>query len=61
MALISCRECGARISDEAVRCPSCGARNIKPTSTKLRALQAVFLVAIILAFAVYIALAVIPN
>ncbi len=25
MALISCEECGHRISDQAVRCPSCGA------------------------------------
>ena len=25
MALIYCRECGAKISDKAVECPKCGA------------------------------------
>lgn len=26
MALITCKECGQRISDKAVACPHCGAR-----------------------------------
>lgn len=32
MALIECKECGKQISDEAKRCPSCGAKVKKPAS-----------------------------
>jgi hypothetical protein len=32
MALIKCTECGQQISDEAKRCPSCGAKVKKPAS-----------------------------
>lgn len=33
MALITCKECGAQISEFAESCPSCGAVNVKTTYT----------------------------
>lgn len=30
MALINCKECNSEISDKALDCPKCGARNRKP-------------------------------
>ncbi len=34
MALISCKECGAKISDSAKSCPSCGNPNLQQEKTK---------------------------
>ena len=44
MSLIKCYECGAKISSDAVKCPSCGA-----TNRKVKTMQGVFLIAIALA------------
>ncbi|MDP1924845.1 MAG: zinc-ribbon domain-containing protein [Thiobacillus sp.] len=36
MALITCAECGAQVSDKAEACPHCGAPIEKPASSKVR-------------------------
>jgi Zn finger protein HypA/HybF involved in hydrogenase expression len=45
MALIPCHECGAKISDTAMKCPQCGAGN-----KKVGTATTVYLVVILIAF-----------
>lgn len=47
MALITCHECGAKISDEAKACPSCGAKQKKPTSKMALVISGLVLFSII--------------
>jgi len=48
MALISCHECRAQISNDAKSCPKCGAAN-----KKLTRMQAIWLSAMLVALLVY--------
>jgi Zn finger protein HypA/HybF involved in hydrogenase expression len=49
MALIPCHECGAQISNDATKCPKCGA-----TNKKVAAMQKVYLGAVVLAVLVFL-------
>lgn len=49
MALVSCRECGKRVSDEAQTCPHCGITNPAPPPTPPSATRGYVWIAIIVA------------
>ncbi len=46
MALTTCHECNAKVSDDAKTCPSCGAKQKKPTSRITLALAGIFAIAV---------------
>jgi uncharacterized membrane protein YvbJ len=53
MALISCRECGEKISDKAVACPKCG---IEMAKGKVRGSLSTILIVGVIVVALFIAM-----
>jgi len=45
MALIPCKECGAKVSSTAPSCPHCGAKIAGKSNSQIQGLDAVFLLA----------------